>query len=203
MAEERSEHRRSHGGELHDASDDDFRQRIDVPSGGDEHGRYGDKYGSDTDREPSAGSADDHHATSESDGDGGTDGDVHGGGSRNGSAELSVAEERSEYRRSHGSELHDTGDDDFRQRIDVRCGGRERGGHGDEQCGDADGERSARTANDHDSADGPDSHSGTGSDVHSGGGGNSATELSVAEERSKHRRSDVGELHDTGNHDFR
>src|SRR5207245_2526007 len=138
------------------------------------------------------------HATGESAGDGGTDGDVRGGGSRNGSAELSVAEERSEYRRSHGSELHDTGDDDFRQRIDVRCGGRERGGHGDEQCGDADGERSARTANDHDSADGPDSHSGSDSDIHGGGGRNRATQLPVAEERSEHRRSHGGELHHAG-----
>src|SRR5258708_35782686 len=84
-----------------------------------EHGRYGDKYGSDTDREPSAGSADDHHATSESDGDGGTDGDVHGGGSRKGSPELSVAEERRGQRRSPGGGRHDNRDERFPQRDSV------------------------------------------------------------------------------------
>src|SRR5207245_3038201 len=119
------------------------------------------------------------HATGESAGDGGTDGDVRGGGSRNGAAELSVAEERSEYRRSHGSELHDTGDDDFRQRIDVRCGGRERGCHGDEQCGDANGERSASTANDHVSAYVPNKDTESDSNTHRGLRTNSVTQRPV------------------------
>ena len=38
MAEERSEHRGSDGEQLHDTSDGDDGQRIDIPRGGDKHG---------------------------------------------------------------------------------------------------------------------------------------------------------------------
>ena len=57
MAEERSEHRWSDVGELHDTSDSDFGQRIDVPSDRDEHSRYGDKQRSHTDGECGRGCA--------------------------------------------------------------------------------------------------------------------------------------------------
>src|SRR5256884_9254907 len=59
-----------------------------------------------------SGAADDHDAAYESGGDGGADGDLHGGGRRHGAAELPVAEERSEHRRSDVVELHDTSNND-------------------------------------------------------------------------------------------
>ena len=49
----------------------------------------------------------------------GADGDVHGGGGRDGAARLPVAEERSEHRGGDGDELHDASNGDDRQRIDV------------------------------------------------------------------------------------
>ena len=59
-----------------------------------------------------SGSANDHDAASEPDSDGRTDGDVHGGGGRDGAAELPVAEERSEHRGGDGEQLHDASDGD-------------------------------------------------------------------------------------------
>ncbi len=112
MAEERSKHCWSDLSELHDAGDDDGGQRLDIRGGGNEHSRHGDERGGDADGEPGASSADDHDATGESDGDGGADGDVHGGGGRDRTAELPVAEERREHRRSDFSKLHHAGDDD-------------------------------------------------------------------------------------------
>src|SRR5258708_19242489 len=72
-----------------------------------------------------SGGVDDQSAASESDGNRGTDGNVHGGGGRDSAARLPVAEERSEYCGSDFSELHDAGYDDLGQWIDVRCGGDE------------------------------------------------------------------------------
>ena len=54
-------------------------------------------------------SADDHQRNHEPDGNGGSDGDVHGSCGRDGAARLPVAEERSEYRGSNVDELHDAG----------------------------------------------------------------------------------------------
>jgi len=105
VAEERREHRRGHGRELHHASDYDIGQWINVRSGRQQHGGDGDKFGGDADGEPGAGVTDNHHAAREPDGDCGTDSDVHGGGGRDSTTQLSVAEERREHRRSHGREL--------------------------------------------------------------------------------------------------
>jgi hypothetical protein len=58
VAEERGEHGGGHVSELHDASNGDDRQRLDVPSSSDEHGGDGDERGSDADREPSSRASD-------------------------------------------------------------------------------------------------------------------------------------------------
>jgi hypothetical protein len=112
VAEERSEHHGSKLSELHDTSNGDLRQRLDVRGGGNEHGGDSDEHGSNVDGEPGTGGADDHDTAGEPDSDGGTDGDVYGGGSGDGTARLPVAEERGEHRRGKFSELHDGGDDD-------------------------------------------------------------------------------------------
>src|SRR6266852_3587781 len=203
MAEERGEHRGSHGGKLHDTSHGDLRQRIDVPSGGDEYGGNGYERGSDADGECGSGSADDHDTTGESDGDGGSDGDVHGSGGRNSTARLPMAEERGEHRGSHGGKLHDTSHGDLRQRIDVPSGGDEYGGYGDERGSDADGECGSGSADDHDTTGESDSDGGSDGDVHGSGWRNSTARLPMAEERSEHRGSHGGKLHDTGDGDFR
>ncbi len=70
--------------------------------------------GADADGESGAGSTDDHHAAGEPDGNGGTDGHVHGGGGRHGALELPMAEERGEHRRGDFNKLHHGGDDDGR-----------------------------------------------------------------------------------------
>src|ERR1700674_4227200 len=203
VAEERGKHCRSHFGELHDTGNGDYRQWIDVPNGGDEHGRDGDERSGGADGEPSSGGADDHHAAGEPDGDGGTDGDFHGGGGGYSAAELPVAEERGEHHGGHFGELHDTGNGDDRQRIDVRCGSEQHGRNGDERGGAADGARGSRGTRGARPASEPDGDGGTDGDFHGGGGRNRAAELPVAEERSEHRRSHFGELHDTGNGDDR
>ena len=86
-----------------------------------------DEYRGDADGECGGGGADDHDAAGEPDSDGRADGDVHGGGRRDGAAELPVAEERSEHRGGDGEQLHDTGNGDDRQRIDIPRGGDEHG----------------------------------------------------------------------------
>ena len=73
-----------------------------------------------------SGRAHDHRAAGESDRDGGTDGDLHGGGERHGAVELPVAEEWRGHRRSDVGELHDACDDDGRQRIDIHRDGEQR-----------------------------------------------------------------------------
>ncbi len=70
--------------------------------------------GADADGESGAGSTDDDHAAGEPDGDGGTDGHVHGGGVGHRAIELPVAEERGEHRRGDFNKLHHGGDDDGR-----------------------------------------------------------------------------------------
>src|SRR4029077_2187426 len=95
------------------------RQGGCLTRGGEERGGNGDQRGGYADGESGAGGTDNHHAARESDGDGGTDGHVHGGGYGHGTAELPVAEERGEYRRGHGSELHHTGNHDGRQWSDF------------------------------------------------------------------------------------
>ena len=62
---------------------------------------------------------------------------------------LPVAEERREYRRSYGNQLHHTGNDHVGQWIDIRRGGEQHGGNGDQRSGDADGERCSGRALDH------------------------------------------------------
>jgi polyribonucleotide nucleotidyltransferase len=143
VAKEWSEHWRRYVGELHDAGDDDGRQRIDVPRGGKQHGGDGDERGGDADGERGGGGADDHDAANKPDGDNGTDGDVCGGGCRDRAIELPVAEERSEHCGGHVGELHDVGDDDGGQWLDVPRGGKQHGGDGDERGGDADSESNA------------------------------------------------------------
>ena len=50
------------------------------------------------------------------------------------------------------NQLYNTSNSDDRQRFDVRCGGEQRGGHGDEQRGHADGECRGGGADDYDPA---------------------------------------------------
>ena len=78
--------------------------------------------------------AHDHNLTGESYGDGGTDSDLHGGCGRDSTAQLPMAEERREHRRSHRSELHHAGDNHVGQWIEVCRGGEEHGRDSD-QCG--------------------------------------------------------------------
>src|SRR5260370_826229 len=156
--------------QLHDIGDSDGGQRIDIRSGGKQCNGDGDEHCGDTDGECGSGGADDHDAAGESDGDGGTDGDVCSGGWGDRTAWLPVAEERGEHRGSHVQQLHDIGDSDGGQRIDVRCGGKQHSGDGDEHCGDADGECGPGGADDHDAAGESDGDGGTDGDVHGGGG---------------------------------
>ena len=113
--------------ELHDTSNSDDGQRIDVRCGGEQHSGKCDERGGDTDGERGGGGANDHDAAGEPDGDGGTDGDVHGGGRRDGAAELPMAEERGEYRGGDGEQLYDARDGHDGQRIDIPSGGDEHG----------------------------------------------------------------------------
>jgi hypothetical protein len=73
MAEERREHRWSNTSKLHDASDDDFRQWLDIPRGGDEHGRDDDQRSGHIDGQRRSGGANDRYPTSKPDGDSGAD----------------------------------------------------------------------------------------------------------------------------------
>ena len=203
MAEERGEHRRRHGGELHNASDGDPGQWINIQGGGEQHGRNGDERSGYADGECCSGSSFDHDTAGEPDANGRTDGDVHGGGGRNSTAELPVAEERSEPCGGHGGELHDASNDDHRQRIDLRCGREQHRGDGDERKGYADGECCSRSTHDHDAAGKPDGDGGADSDVHGSCRRNGTAELPVAEERGEHRRSHGGKLHDASNGNLR
>src|SRR2546426_866723 len=164
VAEERSEYRRGHGQQLYDAGDNHFRQRLDVRRGGHEHCGDGNERCSDADGESSTGSANNHYAAGESDGDRGTDSDVHSHGKRDSPAELPVAEKRSEHRGGDGRELYDACNNDFGQRLDAPRGGYEHSGDGNERRSDADGESSTGSANDHHAAGEPDGDRGTDSE---------------------------------------
>src|SRR5207249_9484527 len=80
-----------------------------------EHGhQWGQRYRSDLHGECGRGWTDDHDATSQSDGDGGTDGYVRSSGRWNRTVELPVAEEWGEHRGSDFGKLHNAGNRDFR-----------------------------------------------------------------------------------------
>jgi hypothetical protein len=143
VEEERREHRWCDVEQLHHAGNYDFGQWINVRSGSDEHCRDGDEFGGDVDGEPGTGGADDHHAARESDGDCGTGGDVRGGGEWNCTAQLPVAEERRGDLWRDLLQLHHASDYDIGQWINIRRGGDEHGGDGDEFDGDVDGEPGA------------------------------------------------------------
>jgi hypothetical protein len=110
MAEERGDYCGGDFFELHDARDGDCRQRVDVPSNRSELRGNGDECSGDADSKDSDGSANDRHATDESDGDGRADGHFQRSSGGHGSAELSVAEERHGYHRCGLSQLHHSGD---------------------------------------------------------------------------------------------
>jgi hypothetical protein len=114
MAEERSEHCRGYSGELHYGGYGHLRQRINVWSRSEQLSWVGDERGSNVDGECCTGGADDYYAACESDGDGRTDGRLHGCGDRDSTAQLPVAEKWSERRRGYGSELHDADYDNVR-----------------------------------------------------------------------------------------
>jgi hypothetical protein len=97
VAEEWGKHHRGYSGELYDASNDHLGQRVYLRRGSNEHGGNVGEQCSDTDRKCSGGSADNHDATGKSDGDGGTDSDIHGDRGRDGTAKLPVAEEFGKY----------------------------------------------------------------------------------------------------------
>ena len=134
-----------------------------------------------------------HDAARQSDGERRPNSDVHSGGDRCRSAELSVAEESGQYRRSDVRELHDAGDDKRGQRNELP-GNRDEPGHErDEQCGDIDGERGTEH---HDAASQSDGERRPDGDVHGGRDRRRSVELSVAEEPGQYRRSDIRKLHD-------
>src|SRR4029077_19303050 len=203
VAEEHSEYRRGDSGKLYDGADGDSRQRLDVRGGGNEHGGDGNEQCSDVDGDPGAGGADDHGGTREPDRDRRTNGDVHGGGGRDGTAWLPVAEEHSEYRRGDSGKLYDGADGDSRQRLDVRGGGNEHGGDGNEQCSDVDGEPGAGGADDHGGTREPDGDRRTNGDVHGGGGRDGPAWLPVAEQHSEYRGGHDDKLYDGGDGDSR
>src|SRR5258708_15255607 len=150
------------------------RERVDVRCGGKQHGGDGDEGSGDADSEYGCSGAHNHDAASEPDSDSGTDGELRGDGGGYGAAKLPVAEERSEHRWGNYSELHDGGDNDFRQRIDVRCGGEQHGRDGDEFGGDADGEYGCSGAHNNDGASEPDGDGRTDGELRGGGGGGHA-----------------------------
>src|SRR5260370_9537052 len=139
MAEERGEHCWSYRRELHDAVNDDVRQRFDFRCGGQEDGGDGDEGGGDAGGECGPSGTHNHESASESDSDGRAGSDVRSGCGRDSAARLPMAEERGEHCWSYRRELHDAVNDDVRQRFDLRCGREQHGGDGDERCGDADG----------------------------------------------------------------
>jgi hypothetical protein len=83
--------------------------------------------------------ADDHDAAGERDSDGGSDGDVLGGGGGQHASQLPVAEERDQHLGGNVGELHDAGDGEHGQRFDVRRHGHKFGGLGHQQHRDSDG----------------------------------------------------------------
>ena len=76
-------------------------------------------------------STDDQHATNEPDGNRGADSDVQRDGSGHSAVKLSVAEERGQHLGGDVEQLHDAGDRDLGQWVELH-------GSGDEQCGERD-----------------------------------------------------------------
>ncbi len=198
MAEKRREHRRSNGGELHDAGDSHLGQRIDIWCSGKQHGGHSGQCNRDADGERCAGRALDHNFTHESDCDGRADCNLHGGCGGDSSAQLPMAEKRREHRRSYRSELHHTGDNHLGQRIDIWCSGKQHGGHSGQCNRDADGERCAGRALDHNLTHESDRDGRADCNLHGGCGGDSSAQLPMAEKRREHRRSNGSELHHAG-----
>ncbi len=128
----------------------------------------------------------------EPDGDGGTDGKLYGHRYGHRSARLPVEEERSEHHGRDGGELHNAGDNQHGQRINVPGGSDEHGGHGNKQRSNTDGECGRGSANDHHAAGKPGGDSGTDGYVHGSGCRDGAAELSVAKDWGEHHRSDSG-----------
>ena len=198
VAEERREHRRSYCSELHHAGNNRVGQWIDVCRGGEQLGGHGDQCSRDADGECCSGRALDHNLTHESDCNGRTDSNLHGGCWRNSTAQLPVAEKRREHRRSYCGELHHAGDNHIGQWIDLCCGGEQHAGHGDQCRCDADGESCPGRALDHSLTHESDCNGRTDSNLHGGCWRNSTAQLPVAEKRREHRRSYCSQLHHTG-----
>ena len=118
VAEEPGEYRRSDVSELHDASHDKRGQWNELPCDRDKSGYERDEQCGHADGEHGA---QHHDTTGKPNSECGADGDVHGSGDGRTSAELSVAEEPGEYRRSDVSELHDAGHDRSGQWNDLPC----------------------------------------------------------------------------------
>jgi hypothetical protein len=202
VAEEWCEHRRRNFSQLHDASDHHFGQWLHILGCCEQQRWHRNEQRSDADCKSSASGSNNHHAASESNSDGGTDGDVHSGCIWYRTTQLSVAEERGEHRRSDFSELHHARNDDRRQRVDLCCGCEQLCWHRDEQRSDADCKSGASGSNNHHAASESNGNGGPNGDVHSGWIRHRAAQLSVAEEWCEYRRSDFSELHDASDHHF-
>jgi hypothetical protein len=161
VAEERGEHRRSNFCELYDTGDNDFRQWFNVPRGRDELGWDSDEQRRDIDGQRRSGGANDHHGASKPDSHSRTDGYLLSGCGRNGTAQLPMAEERSEHCWSSFRELYGTGDNDFRQWFNIRGSGDEHRGSSHQRSSNIDCQRRSGGTNDHHPASKPDSHSRT------------------------------------------
>jgi hypothetical protein len=126
-----------------------------------------------------SGGTDDHDTADKPDGYNGTDSDVHSSCDGYCSVELPVEEGRRRYFRGDVLELHDAGDDDSGQRVDVRGGGDEHGGNGNQRGGDTDGECSVSSSGDYDAAREPDGDGRADSDIHGSSDGHCSVELPV------------------------
>ena len=179
----------ANGSELHHAGDNHLGQRIDIWCSGKQHGGHSGQCNRDADGERCAGRALDHNFTHESDRDGRADCNLHGGCGGDSSAQLPMAEKRREHRRSYRSELHHAGDNHLGQRIDIWCSGKQHGGHSGQCNRDADGERCAGRAFDHNFTHESDRDGRADCNLHGGCGGDSSAQLPMAEKRREHRRS--------------
>jgi len=122
------------------ADDNHGGQRSDFLCGGEQHRGTVTSSAATLTVNPAPVAPDDHHAAGESDGDGRTDGHLHGAGGGHRTARLPVAEELGQHRRSYFGELHHADNNHGGQRSDLRCGGEQHRGNSDQQCRDADGE---------------------------------------------------------------
>jgi hypothetical protein len=197
MAEEPGKHRGSDIGKLHNTGDDERGQWNIVSGNRDEPGYERDEQCSDADGKHRS---EHHHAAGEPNGECGADCDIHTGGDRGATFELSVAEEPSKYRWSDISKLHNPGDDERGQWNIVPSDRDERSYERDEQCSDANGKHRPKY---HDAAGKPNGKCGADGDVHSGGDRSATFELPVAEEPGKYRGSNFSKLYDAGDNEHR